>query len=122
MSESVEGAAQEAVRLDTEGSAAPPRSNGELVFSAPWESRVFGLAIALRDAGVIEWEEFRQGLIAEIATWDQSNPEVRSDFVYYRHWQRALERLLDRLGLCDRDLLRARVETLAARPHGHDHG
>ena len=32
--------------------AAPPRDNGELVFEAPWESRAFGVAVALHDAGV----------------------------------------------------------------------
>ena len=33
--------------LDSSGPAAPPRDNGELVFAAPWESRAFGLALAL---------------------------------------------------------------------------
>jgi hypothetical protein len=37
--------------LDVEGPAAPPRSNGELAFAAPWESRAFGLAMALHDGG-----------------------------------------------------------------------
>ena len=32
------------------GAAAPPRSNGELVFEAPWESRSFGMAVALSEA------------------------------------------------------------------------
>jgi hypothetical protein len=32
------------LQLEIEGPAAPPRSNGELVFAAPWESRAFGLA------------------------------------------------------------------------------
>ena len=49
--------------------AAPPRQNGELVFQAPWESRVFGLAAALRDRGLFAWDEFRVCLIAEIADW-----------------------------------------------------
>src|SRR5262249_16430015 len=44
------------------GPAAPPRDNGELVFAAPWESRAFGLALALNEAGLIDWEEFRQAL------------------------------------------------------------
>ena len=33
------------------GAAAPPRSNGELVFEAPWESRSFGMAVALSEPG-----------------------------------------------------------------------
>ncbi|MFF3919955.1 hypothetical protein ACFYZB_42375 [Streptomyces sp. NPDC001852] len=35
--------------LDTEGPAAPPRSNGELLFAEPWESRACGMA---EDAGL----------------------------------------------------------------------
>ena len=31
--------------LDAEGPAAPPRSNGELVFEAPWEARLFGVTM-----------------------------------------------------------------------------
>ena len=42
------------LQLDIEGPAAPPRSNGELVFAAPWESRAFGLAMALHDGGLFE--------------------------------------------------------------------
>jgi hypothetical protein len=29
--------------LDVDGIADPPRRNGELIFEAPWQSRVFGL-------------------------------------------------------------------------------
>ena len=44
-----------------DGPAALPRRNGELVFQAPWESRAFGVAIALHDAGAIDYEAFRRG-------------------------------------------------------------
>ena len=37
------------------------------MFEAPWQSRAFGLAIALHDAGAIDFEEFRERLVAEIA-------------------------------------------------------
>ena len=33
--------------------AAPPRRNGELVFEVPWESRAFGVALALCEAGAL---------------------------------------------------------------------
>src|SRR5581483_11355715 len=51
---------------DMGGSAAMPRKNGELVFAAPWEGRAFGLAVALSDQGLYNWEEFRQSLITQI--------------------------------------------------------
>lgn len=106
--------------LDTHGAAAPPRHNGELVFREPWESRVFGVTIALHRAGLFEWDEFRRLLIAEIAAWEQRGrpPE---EWSYYERWQAALERLLVRRGLCAPGELAERVGALAARPAGHDH-
>ena len=45
-----------------EGPAAPPAANGELVFEAPWQARLFGMAWSLCDAGLFEWDEFRAKL------------------------------------------------------------
>lgn len=98
--------------------AAPPRSNGELVFAAPWESRVFGLAAVLRDRGLIDWDEFRVCLIAEIAESERQHPE---DWSYYACWQAALERLLVQNRVCSPGELEERERALAARPDGHDH-
>ena len=63
-----------------------PRKNGELVFEAPWQSRAFGMAVALNQRGGYEWEEFRQQLIAEIGRYP--------DDEYYASWLRAFETLL----------------------------
>lgn len=102
--------------LDITGPAAPPRSNGELVFAEPWESRAFGLAMTLSDAGAFDWEDFRQALIARIAEADNDT------FSYYRCWLDALERVLvDRAVLTD-DAVQDRAAELAARPAGWDHG
>ena len=60
------------VRLDEDGAAAPPRENGELAFSAPWESRLFGLTMALVEAGRLDWEAFRGRLIGAIAAWEET--------------------------------------------------
>ena len=100
--------------------AAPPRQNGELVFAAPWESRVFGLAAALRDRGLFDWDEFRAALIAEIADWERQR-EPAEEWSYYARWQAALERLLGQKGVCSPSELEARERALAARPAGHDH-
>ena len=104
----------------TDDAVAPPRLNGELVFAAPWESRVFGLAAALRESGQIDWNEFRVCLIAEIAAW-QERGEPAEDWSYYTCWRAALERLLVRKGLCSAVELEEREHALAARPEGHDH-
>jgi nitrile hydratase accessory protein len=110
--------------LDVEGPAAPPRRNGELVFGAPWESRVFGLTLALVERGAFAWEEFRALLIDEIARWERETVQGTRDageWSYYARWQAALERLLARKGLCAPAELEVRAAAFEARPHGHDH-
>jgi hypothetical protein len=64
------------------GTTALPRKNGELIFSEPWEGRVFGMAITLHehwlaafeklllDKGIITREEFERR-IAEFASGER---------------------------------------------------
>ncbi len=83
------------------GEAALPRKNGELVFEEPWQGRVFGMAVALHEGGLYEWEEFRQTLIARI-----SAAEARGGpFAYYEVWLETFEALLGRKGLITREEL-----------------
>jgi nitrile hydratase accessory protein len=109
------------VALDVDGPASPPRDNGELVFAEPWESRAFGLAMALREAGAFEWEEFRAELIARIAAW-QSGHETGECFSYYRCWLDALERVAVARDLVADGAVGERAGALSARPAGWDHG
>jgi nitrile hydratase accessory protein len=113
--------ARRGVALEFDGLAAPPRKNGELVFDAVWEGRLFGLTMALHDAGRFEWEEFRARLIAEIAQWESSRRGADTKGRYYERWLAAFERLLAEKGLCPTPEIDARARELAARPHGHDH-
>jgi cobaltochelatase CobN len=84
-----------------QGLAAMPRKNGELVFEEPWQGRVFGMAVALHEQGLYEWEEFRQALIAQIGA-----AEARGGtFVYYEIWLATFEELLARKGLVAREEL-----------------
>ena len=106
--------------LDVNGPAAPPRRNGELVFQAPWESRLFGVTISLSRAGVFEWEEFRRLLIEEIGAWEKRG-QAQAEWSYYERWASALERLLATKRLCDSADLARRVHELEHRPAGHDH-
>jgi nitrile hydratase accessory protein len=106
--------------LDIDGPTAPPRRNGELVFEAPWESRLFGLTMSLLQAGVFRWEEFRELLIEEIGAWEATH-QSEATWSYYERWQAAFEKLLAAKGLCGSAELDKRTEALAARPRGHDH-
>lgn len=109
-----------AVELDADGPAAPPRRNGELVFEAPWEGRVFGLAVSLCEAGRFAWGDFRRHLIAEITAWDRAHPDGQ-DYSYYARWQTSLERVLAERDVTQREEVSARADLLRARPAGHDH-
>ena len=111
------GHADASYLLDSAGPAAPPQDNGELVFAAPWESRAFGLAMALHDGGLFEWEVFRQQLIVAVARAEAAGGE----FSYYRCWLEALQTLLDTSGVVEVASVDGRAAELACRPVGHDH-
>lgn len=110
-------------RLEATGAAPPPMENGELLFEAPWEARAFGMAHQLCDAGLFDWNQFRDALIDEIGRHDRAAAAgtATGEYRYYLHWLAALERTLIAAGIADAATLAALRETLAARPHGHDH-
>ena len=79
------------MNVDTDGPAAPPRRNGELVFDAPWQGRAFGLCVAILEREGLEWSDFRRHLVPEI--------EADPDGDYYDAFGRALDRFAAELGL-----------------------
>src|SRR6185312_16928180 len=102
-----------AIETDLEGPVSPPRQNGEIVFAAPWERRLFGLTIALCRSGQCEWETFRQGLIRRIAQ-DEARP-------YWRSWATAFEDVLTDSSVLTAAELDDRHLAMLNRPAGHDH-
>jgi len=112
-----------------DGVAAPPMVNGELVFEAPWQGRIFGIARGLAEQGIYPWDDFRAHLIEEIAAFERSQknePAVVSgastpQYRYYDHFLRALETLLAERGLIAGGELTDRIGVFVERPHGHDH-
>jgi nitrile hydratase accessory protein len=97
-----------------------PRRNGELVFDEPWESRSFGLAVALHHAGVVDWEAFRARLVDVIGAWERG-PHNPDGWSYYARWHEALEALLVERGLVAPDEIARRAGTIA-HERAHDHG
>lgn len=106
--------------LDVEGPAAPPRSNGELVFAEPWQGRAFGLVMALTERGVLSYDVFRGALVERIAAQEKASPTGQSH--YYQCWLGALEQVLAEAAVVTAAELDARTAAFAARPRGHDHG
>src|ERR1700761_6936922 len=92
-------AVTERIAADLTSPAAIPRRNGEPVFNEPWESRAFGMAVALCEAGAYAWDEFRDRLIAEITAADARGDNTG----YYERFLFALTQLLAAKGLCPAD-------------------
>lgn len=91
------------------------------VFREPWEAQAFALAVKLHEAGLFTWEEWAAALSAEItAAQSAGDPDLGN--TYYRHWQRALERLVMDKGAAMAGELEERVETWRQAylntPHG----
>jgi nitrile hydratase accessory protein len=83
------------------GAAALPRANGELVFEAPWQGRVFAMALAVVEERGLDWDDFRRRLIAAIEA-DPSRP-------YYESWTVALAGLVVDTGVVTEDDLDTRA-------------
>jgi nitrile hydratase accessory protein len=97
---------------------AVPRKNGEMVFAAPWEGRVFGMAVALSDEQVYDWNDFRDRLVAEIAAAEQHG-DVSG---YYERWLASFERLLLEMGAITAEELDSRTAEFAAGVYDeHEH-
>jgi nitrile hydratase accessory protein len=103
------------------GTAALPRKNGELVFDAPWESRAFGMAIALYDQEDYDWEEFRQRLISEIGDWERSDQDESAVWDYYRHWLASFEALIKDRGLLSEEEIRKRTAEFVSGARDEHH-
>ncbi len=105
--------------LAQDGPAAPPRTNGELVFAEPWESRIFGVTLALYEAGRFAWPEFQSRLVDAIA---RHQAEIGDgEYQYYACWLEAFRTLAGDKGWLDADTLDRLERELADRSAGHDH-
>jgi nitrile hydratase accessory protein len=89
---------------------AVPRKNGELMFEAPWEGRVFGMAVAMYDDRQFKWDDFRSRLMAEIADAEKYGDNSS----YYERWLASFERLLLETGLLTPGELDSRTAEFAA--------
>ncbi len=107
------------IELATTGPAAPPRTNGELAFDAPWQGRSFAVAVLLAEAGAFSWDDFQSELIQSIQAWERRAPKGAT-YRYWDRWQETLERLVARGTLSSWELSQ-HAEAVCARPHGWDH-
>ena len=98
-----------------------PRDVDGPVFREPWEAEAFALAVQLQERGLFTWEEWAQALGAEISAAQKSGDADLGN-TYYRHWLRALERLLVAKGVASQtglqDTREAWDRAAKATPHG----
>jgi nitrile hydratase accessory protein len=106
--------------LSLDAATSLPRSNGELVFVEPWESRAFGMAVALADQKIFSWKDFQGSLISAIAAHQTIGHETQP-YRYYERWLAALESLVVERGLVATRDIDQRVAEFICRPKGHDH-
>ena len=107
--------------MDLSDNALPPMENGEVVFEAPWQSRAFGMARAMSERGLFDWDEFREILIMEIEKAEVAMSQPDEQYHYFDYFLAAMVRLLSEKGYCLATELQWREVVLANRPHGHDH-
>jgi nitrile hydratase accessory protein len=92
-----------------DGELSYPRKNGEPTFSAPWQSRAFGMVVDLHARGVFPWDEFKQRLIAEVAAASVKDGTA-DESGYYDQWVDAFFRLLLEKGILTAQEIGRRVE------------
>ncbi|MGH7836231.1 MAG: nitrile hydratase accessory protein, partial [Candidatus Binataceae bacterium] len=85
-----------------------------VTFAEPWEARAFALALDLAARESLEWEEFRQRLIAQIARADAEAAAGRDAAGYYECWLVALEAAIRAKGHASLAEIDRRAESIAA--------
>jgi len=75
-----------------------PRDEEGPVFREPWEAQAFAMTLRLHEAGHFTWPEWAATLGAEIEAAGKAGDPDLGD-TYYRHWLKALEKLVAEKGL-----------------------
>ena len=99
--------------------SAQANPDDEVVFREPWEAKAFAIALALREAGLLSWDEWTRTLGRAIA----ASPDKGGDGSdYYSAWLTALEDTVASNGWSDRQKLRrcasAWQHAAQRTPHG----
>ena len=95
------------------------RKNGEIAFSAPWEGRIFAMAVLLHEKGLFPWKTFNQQFVQEINQFEREHPERDVAHEYYRLWLTALEKVLLGGGWVAQEQLKQRTEEFATGARHH---
>jgi nitrile hydratase accessory protein len=81
-----------------------PRDDQGPVFREPWEAQAFAMAVRLHERDLFTWPEWAATLAEEIKR-AQAEGDPDTGETYYRHWLRALERLVATKGVASPEML-----------------
>lgn len=70
-----------------------PRDGDGPVFREPWEAQAFALTVDLSEQGLFTWQQWAETLAEEIRLAGKAGDPDMGD-TFYRHWARALTKLL----------------------------
>lgn len=95
--------------------AIPVDADDGVVFDAPWQARLFGLAVAFHEAHEdYDWDAFQERLVRAVA---DANPQKLQDDVegaYYERWLETLESFLVEEGILSRAEIERRQAAFSA--------
>lgn len=103
---------------------APLDENNEVIFANPWEAKAFALVVQMHQEKRYTWTEWANQLSHEIK---ESNTLNEKEEDYYLLWLKAAEELVVTKGLCAKDELSSRKESLLRTQEaleetaGHEH-
>jgi nitrile hydratase accessory protein len=107
--------------MNLDGGSNPVQNADGRIFREPWEAKAFAVALALHERGVFSWPEWTSILAKEIERAQAAGDPDFGD-TYYRHWLRALERIVTAKGIATSETLnryRDAWDAAADRtPHG----
>jgi nitrile hydratase accessory protein len=99
----------------------PRGEDGAPTFREPWEAQAFAMTLALHERGLFTWSEWANALAAEIRrARAEGDPDDGS--TYYRHWLRAVERLVAEKGVASAPALAERRAAWERAAHATPHG
>src|SRR5437016_4126359 len=105
-----------AARRATQAIPSIPRDAEGPVFREPWEAQAFAMTLALYDRGLFAWPEWA-AILAEEIKKAQAAGDPDTGETYYRHWLKALERIVAAKGVTDAGTL---ARYVAAWDHAAD--
>ncbi|MEX3010023.1 nitrile hydratase accessory protein [Hoeflea sp. TYP-13] len=87
-------------------------------FSEPWQAQAFAMVVGLHEKGLFSWGEWAAALSAEL-----KRPEAAADGSdYYECWLRALENLLLKKQVAEKQQIEALTAAWSRAAHATPHG